>query len=60
MGINEIMDRTVFLDRDGVINELIYYPEHGVVDSPFTVEQFRLLPGVCETINKFHELGFKF
>ena len=53
------MDRTVFLDRDGVINELIYYPEHGVVDSPFTTEQFRLLPGVCEAINKFHELGFK-
>lgn len=53
------MHRGVFLDRDGVINELIYYPEHGVVDSPFTVEQFRLIPGVCEVINKFHELGFK-
>jgi D-glycero-D-manno-heptose 1,7-bisphosphate phosphatase len=59
MGINEIMYRGVFLDRDGVINELIYYPEHGVVDSPFTAEQFQLLPGVCEAINKFHELGFK-
>ena len=59
MGINEIVDRAVFLDRDGVINELIYYAEHGVVDSPFTTEQFRLLPGVCEAINKFHELGFK-
>ena len=53
------MYRGVFLDRDGVINELIYYPEHGVVDSPFTVEQVRLIPGVCEAINKFHELGFK-
>jgi D-glycero-D-manno-heptose 1,7-bisphosphate phosphatase len=59
MGINEIMYRGVFLDRDGVINELIYYPEHGVVDSPFTAEQFRLLPGVCEAINRFHGLGFK-
>lgn len=59
MGINEIMYRGIFLDRDGVINELIYYAEHGVVDSPFTAEQFRLLPGVCEAINKFHELGFK-
>jgi len=53
------MDRAVFLDRDGVINELVYYAEHGVVDSPFTTEQFRLLPGVCEAINRFHELGFK-
>jgi len=53
------MYRSVFLDRDGVINELIYYPEHAVVDSPFTVEQFRLIPGACEAINQFHELGFK-
>jgi D-glycero-D-manno-heptose 1,7-bisphosphate phosphatase len=59
MGIGQIMDRGVFLDRDGVINELIYYAEHGVVDSPFTAEQFRLLPGVCEAVNKFHELGLK-
>jgi len=59
MGIGKIMDRAVFLDRDGVINELVYYAEHGVVDSPFTTEQFRLLPGVCEAINRFHELGFK-
>lgn len=53
------MARAVFLDRDGVINELIYYPEHGIIDSPFTVEQFRFLSGVGEAINKFHELGYK-
>ena len=53
------MNRAVFLDRDGVINELIYYPEQGIVDSPFTAEQFKLIPGVCEAVNKFHELGFK-
>ena len=53
------MVKAVFLDRDGVINELIYYPEQGVVDSPFTVEQLRLLPGVGVAINKFHEMGYK-
>ena len=51
--------KAIFLDRDGVINELIYYEEQGIVDSPFTVEQFRLLSGAGETINKFHELGFR-
>lgn len=51
--------KAVFLDRDGVINELIYYPEQGVIDSPFTVEQFRLLPGVGEAIKKFREMGYK-
>ena len=51
--------KAVFLDRDGVINELIYHPEQGIVDSPFTVEQFRLLPGVGEVIKKLHEMGYK-
>ncbi len=51
--------KAIFLDRDGVINELVYYPEQGVIDSPFTAEQFRLLPGVAEAINKFHEVGYK-
>ena len=51
--------KAVFIDRDGVINELIYYPEQGIIDSPFTVEQFRLLPGVGEAIKKFHEMDYK-
>lgn len=51
--------KAMFLDRDGVINELIYYPEHGIIDSPFTPNQFKLLPKVAKAIAKFHELGFK-
>ena len=31
--------KSVFLDRDVVINELIYYREHGIIDSPFCAEQ---------------------
>ncbi len=51
--------KTVFLDRDGVINELVYYQEQGIIDSPFTVEQFRLLPGVGEAIKKLHKMDYK-
>ena len=51
--------KAVFLDRDGVINELVYHQEQGVIDSPFTVEQFRLLPGVGEAIKKLCETGYK-
>ena len=51
--------KAVFLDRDGVINELIYYPEQGIIDSPFTVDQFRLLPGVGEAIQKLSQTGYK-
>ncbi len=51
--------KAIFVDRDGVINELVYYPEQGIVDSPFTAEQFRLIPQVGEAINKFHNSGYK-
>jgi len=51
--------KAVFLDRDGVINELIYYREQGIVDSPFTVGQFRLFPGVGEAIRKLRDMGYK-
>jgi len=51
--------RAVFLDRDGVINELIHYPEHSIIDSPFTVEQFKLRDGVGKAIKKLQEAGYK-
>ena len=53
------MSKAVFLDRDGVINELVYYPEMGIVDSPFTAEQLRLFPGVGEAISEFRDSGYK-
>lgn len=51
--------KAVFLDRDGVINELVYYAELGIVDSPFTAEQFRLLPGVSSAIKNLRAAGYK-
>jgi|TARA_B100002003_G_scaffold142886_1_gene132247 D-glycero-D-manno-heptose 1,7-bisphosphate phosphatase len=51
--------KAVFLDRDGVINELIYHKEQQIFDSPFTVGQFKLLPGVCEAIKKLREMDYK-
>jgi D-glycero-D-manno-heptose 1,7-bisphosphate phosphatase len=51
--------KAVFLDRDGVINELVYHQEQGIIDSPFTLEQFKLLPGIAEAIKKFQKSGYK-
>ncbi len=53
------MNRAVFLDRDGVINELVYYEEPGIIDSPFTVEQMKLFPWASEAIKKLTEAGYK-
>ncbi len=51
--------KAVFLDRDGVINELIYHEDHGIIDSPFTIAQLHILPGVIEAIRNFHICGYK-
>jgi len=54
-----MMSKAVFLDRDGVINEMIYYKDMGIIDSPFTVKQFRLLPSVGRAINLINRMKLK-
>ena len=46
--------RTVFLDRDGVLNEKM--PEGQYVTSP---EEFHLLPGVAEAIGRLNCAGLR-
>ena len=48
----------VFLDRDGVINEIVFNEETEQLDSPFCAEQFHMLPGVAEAVKRFHALGY--
>lgn len=48
----------VFLDRDGVINEIIYNEDTEQMDSPFCTEQFDLIAGVKEAVNNLKGLGF--
>jgi D-glycero-D-manno-heptose 1,7-bisphosphate phosphatase len=52
------MNRAVFLDRDGVINAMMYNPEFGLVDSPANPAEFRLLPGCGQAIRRINELGY--
>ena len=51
--------KAVFLDRDGVINKLIYHHDHGIIDSPFTIEQFSLINGVGQAIKELRENDYK-
>jgi len=46
-----------FFDRDGVINEIVYHRDIGIVDSPFTAGQFRLLPGAPRALRKVNRIG---
>ena len=53
------MSKAVFLDRDGVINEIFFHEDVEVLDSPFNIEQLRILEGVFQAITTFNQLGFK-
>jgi D-glycero-D-manno-heptose 1,7-bisphosphate phosphatase len=49
--------KAVLLDRDGVINALVYHQDAGIVDAPFTRSQFKVLPHVPEAIRLLNDLG---
>jgi len=51
-------NKAVFLDRDGVINEILYEPE-GKLMSPCNLEQLKILPKVKEGIQMLKDQGFK-
>ncbi len=52
------MKRAVFLDRDGVINPMVYNPEHGLLDTPLNPKEFSLLPRVGEAIHAINQMEF--
>jgi len=47
----------VFFDRDGVINQMVYHPDFGLVDSPSNPDEFTLLPGVSRVVRAINEMG---
>ena len=47
-----------FLDRDGVLNELVGDPASGVPESPLSVADVRLVPGAAAAAARLAQLGF--
>jgi D,D-heptose 1,7-bisphosphate phosphatase len=52
------MSRAVFLDRDGVINATVWNADEGILDTPYELNQFTLLPGVAQAIERCHDMGY--
>ncbi|MCR5107067.1 MAG: HAD-IIIA family hydrolase [Lachnospiraceae bacterium] len=50
--------KAVFLDRDGVINEIVYNDDTEQLDSPQKPEEFKLLPDVVEALSIFKKKGY--
>ncbi len=54
------MNKAVFLDRDGVINPLVYNLMTGAYESPHMPEDFSLYPYVERALRRLKNAGFLF
>jgi len=50
--------KAVFIDRDGVLNEMVYDDVHGLLDSPRKPEQVRLMPHAAEFLKGVKAAGY--
>jgi D-glycero-D-manno-heptose 1,7-bisphosphate phosphatase len=58
MGIGAMRRPAIFLDRDGVLVEEIFYSRTGEREAPLTADDVRLLPGVAAALRRLAEAGF--
>ncbi len=52
------MERAVFLDRDGVINELVFNPQTGEYESPLSENDLKIKPEIFLDLKKLKKAGF--
>jgi D-glycero-D-manno-heptose 1,7-bisphosphate phosphatase len=50
--------RAVFLDRDGVLNELVLNPKNGEYEAPHDPADVRMLPGAVAAAKRLQDGGF--
>ncbi len=48
----------VFVDRDGVINKIVWNDDIEQLDSPMKVDQFEFLPGAIDALRAIKEKGY--
>ena len=52
------MNRALFLDRDGVLNELVYYASHDEWESPRNAGDVRMIDGVRAPLERLVRAGW--
>jgi len=50
--------RAVFLDRDGVLNRNVWYPDTGAWESPRRLAEFQLAEGVLPALASLRDAGY--
>jgi D-glycero-D-manno-heptose 1,7-bisphosphate phosphatase len=56
--VNDSDRPAIFLDRDGVVNDIWYDPDHGRLDSPRRIDQLRLADGAVEGMRLLGQHGW--
>jgi len=51
-------NRAILLDRDGVINDLVYDKQEGRSSSPVSSRELRVFPFVAEAVKKLKDMGY--
>lgn len=51
------MNKAVFLDRDGVINEVVFRGSSKPI-APWSLEEFKFIPGIEEPIGELSRMGY--
>ena len=52
------MNRALFLDRDGVVDELVFYPSHDEWESPRTVADLHMIPSAVAAMKDANRAGW--
>ncbi len=50
--------RALFLDRDGIVNDLVFYPSHGEWESPRELADLRLRPDAIQSLLAAQRAGW--
>lgn len=54
-----VSDRAVFLDRDGVVVELVWDGVDGTFEGPTSSDDVRLVPGAADAIRRIRSLDYR-
>ncbi|OGI95631.1 hypothetical protein A2917_03720 [Candidatus Nomurabacteria bacterium RIFCSPLOWO2_01_FULL_42_17] len=52
------MEKAIFLDRDGIINKLVFNPKTNEYESPHEPKDLELIPNVLDSIKKLEDSGY--
>lgn len=53
-----MVNKAVFIDRDGTLNEMVYDETHGLMDSPRRADQVTMISGAGVFLREVRKLGY--